>query len=485
MADEGGGGAEEDDEGAVAVRACQWLSEDTREQLLEWLDSHSDARLGRVAREGDAAGADRGVLSASGESLLVVPDKHLLLRPTGLGGSVSGLAIEFDPGSTTIVRLFSCLASVPRACLFVGDTILAVDETVVHSATELLEALDERPSGVPITLRLRQPALKAALGLRRTENVRFAAWVRVKQLESAASAAAGGGGQRGGAGEEAMDRGGAADPNAPMPIDLRSAERRAAERLDSVLSLDEQLAAEAEAEHAAESAEVEARRRVRAQAHAALAHDAHTGASRRQRPSLLQQQSQGGLPTPLSEARQSRRTVNGSIGGGGGGGLFGRGDPEGGSGMAVLVVCGQRVRLVRLRASGTRRGVIRPTLVGVLEKQGEPGRLCLHKWRTRRFELRDGSLAYYDLADLSKPKGVVRTTAAAAAATSTFPFPADPSEGSALCRPCLPHRVPSLSSSPARASADLACISHRRDHQRRAQGERDRVQRLCRLHRGT
>ena len=146
------------------------------------------------------------MLSASGESLLVVPDKHLLLRPTGLGGSVSGLAIEFDPGSTTIVRLFSCLASVPRACLFVGDTILAVDETVVHSATELLEALDERPSGVPITLRLRQPALKAALGLRRTENVRFAAWVRVKQLESAASAAAGGGGQRGGAGEEAMDR---------------------------------------------------------------------------------------------------------------------------------------------------------------------------------------------------------------------------------------------------------------------------------------
>ena len=57
MADEGGGGAEEDDEGAVAVRACQWLSEDTREQLLEWLDSHSDARAG--ASHGRATGGSR------------------------------------------------------------------------------------------------------------------------------------------------------------------------------------------------------------------------------------------------------------------------------------------------------------------------------------------------------------------------------------------------------------------------------------------
>ena len=42
--------------------------------------------------------------------------------------------------------------ALPRACLFVGDTILAVDDDEVHNEVELLEALDERPSGVPVRL---------------------------------------------------------------------------------------------------------------------------------------------------------------------------------------------------------------------------------------------------------------------------------------------------------------------------------------------
>ena len=75
--------------------------------------------------------------------------------------------------------------------------------------------------------------------------------------------------------------------------------------------------------------------------------------------------------------------------------------------MAVLAVCGQRVRLLRLRIAGMRRGILRPELVGVLDKQGEPGRLTFHKWRTRRFELRGGSLYYYDREDLARPKGLI------------------------------------------------------------------------------
>ena len=39
--------------------------------------------------------------------------------------------------------------------------------------------------------------------------------------------------------------------------------------------------------------------------------------------------------------------------------------------------------------------------------QGEPGKLTFQKWRSRTFELRGGSLYYYDPHDLSQPKGVI------------------------------------------------------------------------------
>lgn len=75
--------------------------------------------------------------------------------------------------------------------------------------------------------------------------------------------------------------------------------------------------------------------------------------------------------------------------------------------MAVAVVCGQRLRLIQLRVSGSRRGLLRPALVGTLDKQGAPGRFTFHKWRSRRFELLGGSLYYYDPCDLTKPKGLI------------------------------------------------------------------------------
>ena len=66
-----------------------------------------------------------------------------------------------------IPRLFSCLPAALRSCLFVGDTIVGIDDDEVHGASDVTEMLDDRPAGVPLTLRLRQPALRAALAARR------------------------------------------------------------------------------------------------------------------------------------------------------------------------------------------------------------------------------------------------------------------------------------------------------------------------------
>ena len=113
---------------------------ETRERLLSWLETSSDERLARRTREG--ADTIDTAMVPSGETLLVLPDKQLLLRPTGLGGSFGGLAVEFEPSSNCIVRLYSCMGVFPRSCLFVGDSILAVDEEEVHSAQDLLEVLE-------------------------------------------------------------------------------------------------------------------------------------------------------------------------------------------------------------------------------------------------------------------------------------------------------------------------------------------------------
>ena len=312
--------AEEEADGALAVRSCQWLDPAGRDQLLAALDASSDVRISRRALEGDAA-VDS--LMASGESLLVLPEKAMLLRPTGIGGSIGGLAFEFETDSTCITRLYTCMHALPRACLFVGDIVLAVDDEEVRSASELLEMLDEKPSGVPITLRLRQPALATALSERGTQSVRFASWVC-----------------------------------SPLPLgsrsDPRAAGRRATERLDAMLS-----------------------RR---------SDDADEGC------------------VPRYEEEEVEESVSGGAASKGGGGVTEA------DWMALLVLCGQRIRLVQLEVVGTRRGVLRPERVGMLEKQGEPGRLTFHKWRTRQFELRAGSLYYYDPEDLKRPKGVVPLT---------------------------------------------------------------------------
>ncbi|KAL1498904.1 hypothetical protein AB1Y20_013426 [Prymnesium parvum] len=65
-------------------------------------------------------------------------------------------------------------------------------------------------------------------------------------------------------------------------------------------------------------------------------------------------------------------------------------------GMGVLVVGAQRVRVLQLALVGTRQGVLFPTLVGHLRKQGAPGQFSRSKWTRRRFELLGGSLFYYE-----------------------------------------------------------------------------------------
>lgn len=123
---------------ALALKGCAWLPEDTREELLDWLDARSDERLVHEALEGELKYGDP--LIPAGESLLVLPGKEQLLRPcVGLGGASSGLALEMDADSNCISRLYSCLPPLPRSTLFVGDAILAVDDDEVHSASDLLE----------------------------------------------------------------------------------------------------------------------------------------------------------------------------------------------------------------------------------------------------------------------------------------------------------------------------------------------------------
>ena len=332
---------DDDDDGVAAIRSCEWLDTAHRTHLLAWLHGTSDAVLARRAREGDES-IDSELLPA-GETLLVVPDKAMLLRPTALGsspralgGGGAALALELEEDSTCITRLYNFAHALPRQCLFVGDSILAVDDEAVHCAQDLIEVLEEKPSGAPLILRLRQPALRAALRARGTERVRFAAWVRVANTPGAQS-------------------------NVPMGSDARASSRRASEKLDEVL-----ISCEGEMEK-----ELAAR---------------------------FEEEDDAGIERKGSGARVPHTARLGERAGGS------AGENEG---MAVVVVCGQRLRLIDLSVHGTRRGVLRPEKVGTLEKQGEPGRLSLHKWRTRHFELRKGSLYYYDPDDHSRPKGVI------------------------------------------------------------------------------
>ena len=259
----------------------------------------------------------------------------MLLRPSGRGGSIGGLALEFEQDSTCITRMYTCMHAFPRSCIFVGDILLAVDNKEVHCAADLIEVLEELPAGAPITLMLRQPALRTALKERLTEKVRFAAWVKLQLPPGSALAASG-------------SQGGGKETEHGAKVDSKLAEKRKAARLDEVLTLPSSR--QEEEEEMEEEADAKQKAMVKAK--------------------------NGGA---------AQTTEDGT--------------------MALLVLCGQRIRLVQLKVAGTRRGVLRPELTGTLEKQGEGW--SLQKWRTRKFELRSGTLYYYDPEDMSKPKGNV------------------------------------------------------------------------------
>eukprot|EP00966_Prymnesium_polylepis_P173941 4024167-Prymnesium_polylepis.1 len=61
-----------------------------------------------------------------------------------------------------------------------------------------------------------------------------------------------------------------------------------------------------------------------------------------------------------------------------------------------------------MRVEGTRQGVLSPDLVGVLAKQADERKLSLSRWRKRRFELKNGSLHYYEPEAGGKLKGEIK-----------------------------------------------------------------------------
>ena len=175
--------------------------------------------MAKRALEGDESIGDD--LITSGVSLLVLPEKSMLLRPSGRGGSIGGLALEFEQDSTCITRMYTCMHAFPRSCIFVGDILLAVDNKEVHCAADLIEVLEELPAGAPITLMLRQPALRTALKERLTEKVRFAAWVKLQLPPGSALAASG-------------SQGGGKETEHGAKVDSKLTEKRKAARLDEV-----------------------------------------------------------------------------------------------------------------------------------------------------------------------------------------------------------------------------------------------------------
>lgn len=386
--------AEAESEEADAVRMCSWLAPETRDALLSQLEERSDARLLADARDGavDARRAQYGAepaggradgrrgcggeLVPAGETVLVLPEKGLLLRPVSIGtalghalggnggngsngghgghGNSGGLALEFESDGCCVTRLYACLPPLVRACVFVGDTILGIDDELVHSAAELLTLLDERPPGIPLRLRLYQPTLSEALRRSRTERVRYAAWVHLTPSARLPPPAPSGSGH---------------GPRSPSSSSASSASFAftsvtspdAAARLRTILTLpDDGEDARSPAAHEAFGMLEAAEGGTAAPASAAAGAEAGGGGSMRSLGSPPSDRTHGGRGSGVSHAGDgSWGSVSSGWGGGG----------EGGAGMGVLVICGQRVRFVQLRVHGTRKGVLNPELVGKLEKQ--------------------------------------------------------------------------------------------------------------------
>ena len=148
------------------VDACAWLSEAQKAALHR--------------HRSDTAKADgplAALLSPHGPSAqttdLHLPDKRLLLSE-GRGGAP---ALRFAATTTTILQVLPELSQLARKCLFVGDSILAVDDVPVATEAELLQVLEPKPAGAPLKLTLLQPAVVAAIRGFRGETVCFAGWV--------------------------------------------------------------------------------------------------------------------------------------------------------------------------------------------------------------------------------------------------------------------------------------------------------------------
>ena len=87
-------------------------------------------------------------------------------------------------GSCMIAWVDPALRGLARRCLFVGDTVLAVDGQRMVSGADLAEALQEKNPGEPLRLRLYQPAVARHLSGWQHEAPMLSLWVEALQVEA-------------------------------------------------------------------------------------------------------------------------------------------------------------------------------------------------------------------------------------------------------------------------------------------------------------
>ena len=132
-------------EGSDAAAPALEVDIDAALERCEWLDAAQKAAVAAAAEEArleaaEAVPALRTLLSREGPdaqlSTLLLSDKRQLLAESR-GGT---LALRFGHNTSTVVQLLPELSPHVRACLFVGDRLVALNDQAVASEAEPLTA---------------------------------------------------------------------------------------------------------------------------------------------------------------------------------------------------------------------------------------------------------------------------------------------------------------------------------------------------------
>ncbi len=249
-------------------------------------------------------------------------------------------------GSCMIAWIDPALRGLARRCLFVGDTVLAVDNQRMVSGADLAEALQEKNPGEPLRLRLYQPVVARHLSGWQHEAPMLSLWVEALQVgagEMTEEDAVGYFDRLNPSGRPGKHqrKGGTPDRPAMELVQPGTPQSKGGSKPSSPWSTE----AVATAEHVAEQAAIaEAREAAAAEAAAAT----------------------------------------------------------------LLVIGSQRVRLLKVRVESTHRGLLHPTLVATLSKRAGHGKPLPNKWTPRRFELKGSSLHYYATNKPQAPRGSIQ-----------------------------------------------------------------------------